>query len=179
MEEMAQSVPPGAEGTLALLGPDLMNMEKLGLCWGGFLFPLPLSFSQINRSHLVRAVLENLCYAIKANYLQLEEISETGLGSVSLGGGLARSRVLPQMLADVLDRPVLLPKLTEVSALGAAMCAAAGAGLYPSLAESVMAMKGKQYRFAPDVGNAAEYAKYCQKWKVASRRMEELSQELQ
>jgi len=179
MERMARSVPPGAEGTLALLGPDLMNMGKLGLRWGGFLFPLPLSFSQINRSHLVRAVLENLCFAIKANYIQLEEISETGLGPMSLGGGLARSRCLSQMLADVLDRPVLLPKLTEVSALGAAMCAAAGAGLYPSLAEAVLAMKGEQHRFEPDVGNAAEYAEYYQKWRVASRRMEELSQELQ
>ena len=178
MEEMARSVPPGAEGTLALLGPDLMNMEKLGLRWGGFLFPLPLSFSQINRSHLVRAVLENLCYAIKANYLQLEEIAEIGMGAVSLGGGLSRSLCLAQMLADVLDKPVLVPQNKEVTALGAAMCAAAGAGLYPSLAEAVVAMKGKQYRFAPDVGNAAEYAEYYQKWKIASRRMEELSQEL-
>jgi sugar (pentulose or hexulose) kinase len=179
MEQMAQSVPLGAEGTLALLGPDVMNMGRLGLRWGGFLFPLPLSFSQISRGHLVRAALENLCFAIKANYAQLEEISETGLGPVSLGGGLARSRVLPQMLADVLDRPVLLPKLTEVSALGAAMCAATGAGLYSSLTEAVLAMKGEQHCFEPDVGNAAEYAEYYQKWRVAARRLEELSQELQ
>ena len=179
MEEMARSVPLGAEGTLALLGPDLMNMDKLGLRWGGCLFPLPLSFSQINRSHLVRAVLENLCYAIKANYLQLEEISEIGMGAVSLGGGLSRSLCLSQMLADILDKPVLVPQHKEVTALGAAMCAAAGAGLYPSLAEAVMAMKGEQYRFAPDVGNAAEYAEYYQKWRVAARRLEELSQELQ
>ena len=98
--------------------------------------------------------------------------------AVRLGGGLARSRCLAQMLADVLDRPVLVPQQKEVTALGAAMCAAAGAGLYPSLSEAVAAMKGEQHRFTPDAGNAVEYDEYYQKWKIASRRMEELSQEL-
>ncbi len=40
-------------------------------------------------------------------------------------------------------------------------------------------MKGGQHQFTPDAGNAAEYEEYYHKWKIASERMEELSQELQ
>jgi len=179
MEELARSVPLGAEGALALLGPDLMNMDRLGLRWGGFLFPLPLSFSQIGRGHLVRAALENFCFAIRANYAQLEQISGAHLGQLGLAGGLARSHTLVQMMADVLSRPVTIPESHEATALGAAMCAATGAGMYSSLNEAMGAMKGRQSQFVPDPSNAAEYDEYYDKWRTASKRLEELSGELQ
>ena len=67
MDELAEEVPVGTEGMLALLGPAAMDMNRLGLKMGGLLMPVPLSAGDIGKSHLVRAVLENLCFAIRAN----------------------------------------------------------------------------------------------------------------
>ena len=42
-----------------------------------------------------------------------------------------------QMFADILERPVELTKVSELGALGAAMCAGIGAGLYKDCEDAV------------------------------------------
>jgi glycerol kinase len=56
---------------------------------------------------------------------------------------------MAQDLADMLGVPVERPDFVETTALGAAMLAACGAGLYPDLAAAVAAMRGKLARFDP------------------------------
>jgi glycerol kinase len=58
---------------------------------------------------------------------------------------------MAQDIADLLDVPVERPDFVETTALGAAMLAATGAGLYPSLAEATQAMRGKLHRFEPQM----------------------------
>ncbi|MFC1926597.1 FGGY-family carbohydrate kinase [Chloroflexota bacterium] len=179
MDELAEEVPVGAEGMVALLGPAAMDMNRLGLKMGGLLMPVPLSAGDIRKSHLVRAVLENLCFAIRANCLQLEEISGMMVKGVSIGGGLTRSRCLTRMLPSVLNTPVFVPEVTEVTALGAAIIAAAGAGVYSSLEEAVSSMKTRGEVIEPDPLIAAEYSEYYERWVAAVQRLEELSEEIQ
>jgi len=179
MDELAEQVPVGAEGVLALLGPAAMDMNRLGLKMGGLLMPVPLSAGDIRKAHLVRAVLENLCFAIRANCLQLEKISGMVVKGVSIGGGLTKSRCLTRMLPSVLNAPVFVPEVTEVTALGAAIIAAAGAGVYSSMEEAAVAMKPKGEVVEPDPLIAAEYSEYYERWVVAVQRLEELSEEIQ
>ncbi len=69
MDKLALESPPGAEGVKAFIGPQATNMSSLGMRYGGFLFPVPTSVTNVSKAHLVRAALENLSYAIKANCL--------------------------------------------------------------------------------------------------------------
>jgi autoinducer 2 (AI-2) kinase len=178
MDQLALSVPPGADGVLAFIGPAVMDMSHLALRYGGFLFPVPLSATNIQRAHLVRAALENFCFAIKANCLQLEAISGLKIEEVRLGGGLAKSQCLTKILPAVLDLPTYIPEITEVSALGAAMCAAVGAGVYSSLGEAMSAMKPQMKVIAPERLSALEYEEYYQRWISTAKSLGKLSEEM-
>ena len=179
MDSLAQRVAPGADGVLAFVGPAAMDMSHLGLKFGGFLFPVPFSVTNLQRAHLIRAVLENICFAIKANCLQLERISGMKIEEVRIGGSLAKSQCLVEILAAVLDSPVIVPKVTEVSGFGAAMCAAVGSGVYSSLEEAMTAMKPEVRVIEPDRLAVLEYDEYYQRWTAAADWLEKLSEEMQ
>ncbi|MAF85315.1 MAG: hypothetical protein CL875_02360 [Dehalococcoidales bacterium] len=176
MDDMALQAPPGAGEVLAYIGPAIMDMSHLAIKFGGFLFPVPLSVTGVERAHLVRASLENLSFAIKANYLQLEAISASKIGEVKIGGSLAKSRCLAQILPNVLEVPVHIPETTEVSGLGAAVCAAVGSGNYSSLEEGMEAMRPKFRVIEPDRPSASEYAEYYQRWITTGKWLEKLSE---
>jgi sugar (pentulose or hexulose) kinase len=177
MDQLAFPVSPGADGALAFLGPAAMDMSHLGMRLGGFILPIPLSAANIQRPHLVRAALENFCFAIKANCLQLEAISGSKIGEVKLGGGLVKSRCLTQILPAVLNIPIFIPEITEISGLGAAMCAAAGSGAYASLEEAMRAMKLEMKVVEPERLAVVEYAEYYQRWLSTTKWLEKLNEE--
>jgi len=77
------------------------------------------------RAELARAAVEGVVFAI-ASAAALLDVPE---GPVLLSGGGARSAPVPQLLADVLGRPVRPVRLRSASAVGAALLAARGAGL--------------------------------------------------
>ncbi|GAA3153311.1 FGGY family carbohydrate kinase [Blastococcus jejuensis] len=77
------------------------------------------------RAELARAAVEGVVFAI-ASAAALLDVPD---GLVLLSGGGARSALVPQLLADVLDRPVRPVWLRSASAVGAALLAARGAGL--------------------------------------------------
>jgi glycerol kinase len=72
-----------------------------------------------------------------------------------IDGGMAANSWLAQDLADMTGLEVTRPDDVETTALGAALVAAVGAGIYSDLASSAEAMVGEGMRFAPrDLGAA-------------------------
>jgi sugar (pentulose or hexulose) kinase len=155
-----------------------MDMTRLKPLVGGVLFPITPSVTQVERKDVIRAVLENLSFAVKANCLQLEEASHLKTKSVSMGGGLARSQALGQILADVLAMPVDYYGIAEVTSYGAAMCAAVGAGVYPDLDTASEAMGPRPKLVSPDEHGVQDYARYYEKWLKAARWLEGLGEEM-
>jgi sugar (pentulose or hexulose) kinase len=178
MDRLASKVSPGADGVLAFIGPATMDMSHLAMKFGGFLFPVPLSTTNIQQAHLLRASLENLCFAIKANCLQLEAISRLKITEVRIGGSLAKNQCLAHMLPAVLGMPVYISEVSEVSALGAAVCAAVGSGVYPSLEDSMKTMTQRFKIIEPDRLVALEYAEYYQRWSTTAKWLDKLSEEI-
>lgn len=176
MDHLAQQVSPGCDGVMAFIGPTTMNMSRLGLKLGGFLFPVPLSANDISKAHLIRSALENLCFAIKDNCLQIEMVSGNKIQEVTIGGGLAKSSLLAEILTSVLDLPVLVPAVKEVSGLGAAMCAAAGSGVYSSMQEAIEMMRPEKKIFEPEQSTALEYSECYQRWRFTAKELEKLSE---
>ena len=177
MDRMAQETVPGAEGVVAFLGPRLMDMSRLRLSQGGFVFSITPSVTHVRMKHLIRAALENLCFAFKANCTQLEEVSGLSVKEVSIGGGLAQSRALVQILADVLDMPVICPETAQVTSWGAAMCAAVGSGAYADLEQAMEAMRPKSTILEPTPRSAEGYLRHYQRWLSIGKRIEDLSEE--
>lgn len=176
MDHMARQSPASTDGVLAFIGPAAMDMSHLSLRYGGFLFPVPLSANSINKGHLIRATLENLSFAIKANCHQIEQVSGQKIKGITIGGGLARSRFLAETLPSVLDLPVSVPEITDVSGLGAAMCAAVGSGAYSTLEEAIDTMKPKSRIFQPDKSSALEYNECYQRWISTSEWLLKMSE---
>ena len=71
-----------------------------------------------------------------------------------IDGGMSANDWMAQDLADMLTIDVERPAFVETTALGAAMLAAVGCGLFPSL-EDAASMRGGVTRFAPMLDNDA------------------------
>jgi len=123
----AFAVPPGAEGLIFLpylTGERTPYFDPLARgAWVG----LRLSHS---RGHLLRAALEGVAFAVRQG---LEALLATGVAATELrlaGGGTFDAR-WRQLLADVLEQPLLATATTAASALGAALLAGVGFGAWP------------------------------------------------
>jgi L-xylulokinase len=77
--------------------------------------------------------------------------------NATLSGGGARSAVWPQMFADVLGIPIAVSGCAETGALGAAIAAGVGAGVFTDLDQGVRAMAQRSTRFTPDPAMVGHY----------------------
>jgi autoinducer 2 (AI-2) kinase len=178
MDSLAQESPPGAGGMLAFIGPAVMDMSRLKPSLGGFIFSVTPSITAVEKKHFVRAALENLAFAFKGNCVQLEEVSQQKVKQVSMGGGLAQSRCLVKILSDILAMPVTCFESPQVTAWGAAMCAAVGSGIYPDLNRAMVAMKPKSRVVEPDAQSGQEYAPHYERWRITAKWLEDLYEKI-
>jgi glycerol kinase len=80
------------------------------------------------RAQLARATLEAIAYQTFDAVRAMEAAGAPALVELRVDGGASVNRWLMQFQADVLGVPVLVPELTETTALGAASMAAVGSG---------------------------------------------------
>src|SRR5438132_626578 len=125
----AFAVPAGAEGLVFLpylTGERTPYFDPVARgAWIG----LRLSHS---RGHLLRAALEGVAFAVRQG---TEALLATGVAATELrlaGGGSFDPR-WRQLLADVLEQPLLATATTSASALGAALLAGVGFGAWPDV----------------------------------------------
>lgn len=132
MDHMAQAVPVGADRLLFL--PYLMGERTPHLnpdCRGVF-----FGLSGIHtRAHMIRAVMEGVSYSLRDCAGVLRAMGVTSREIVACGGG-GTSPLWRQMLADVLDCDVCTAASREGPALGVALLAGVGAGVYKSVPEA-------------------------------------------
>ena len=80
-------------------------------------------------------------------------------------GGAAKSPLWCQILADVTGKPVKVPVVKEATALGAAILAGCGVGVYPSIEEGARRTVKWDRRFEPSAENAPVYEALYQTWR--------------
>jgi xylulokinase len=156
LEAEASTLPIGSDGLLALP------------YWGAVMTPywdpqargafVGLSGSH-RRAHMYRSLLEGIA---------LEQALVTGMIESAMGlpvtefvaiGGGSASDLWCQIMADATGKPVRRSKTVEASSLGAAICAAVGAGWFSSAVEAAEAMSDKELReVEPSTQNMARYA---------------------
>ena len=168
--EMAAQVPIGSEGLVLVdyfQGNRSPHSDPLvrGMIWG-------LSLSH-GPGHVFRAILEGICYGTEHIFRTLREQGyEPRLIVVS--GGSTRSDLWMHMHADVSNVPISLTREGEGPALGAAMLAAVGAGIYPDLQTAAEKMVHTERTVEPDPARHAEYEFYVDKYIETYPRMKDL-----
>jgi xylulokinase len=122
-------VPVGSNGLIFL--PHLMGERgpTADPCAVGVLYGLSLAHG---RAEIARAVLEGCACQLR----RIIEALEVTVGELVTVGGGAKSRRWLQIIADVIGLPLLVPRVVEAGALGAAILAAVGIGLYPSVEQA-------------------------------------------
>ncbi|QJQ31191.1 glycerol kinase [Sphingomonas lacunae] len=117
------------------------------------------------KAHIVRAALESMAHQCH-DLMQAFAADGAGWDRLRIDGGMSANNWMAQDLADVLKLPVERPTDVETTALGAAMCAAVGVGLYPSLAEASACMRPETDGFAPAMADAARDVRLAA-WRLA------------
>lgn len=125
---------------LSGLGAPHWRPEARGLIRG-------ISFAT-TRAHLVRAALEAHAHQVN-DLMKAFEADGVSWERLRIDGGMVANDWLAQDLADMLELAVERPAMVETTALGAAMLAAVGAGIYANLEETATAMSGEATRFEP------------------------------
>jgi len=156
LEAEAAAAPVGSHGLLTLP------------YWGAVMTPYwdPLargSFVGFTASHrtgeMYRSVLEGIALEQAVVTGMIERQSGLQVKELVAIGGGAASDLWCQIIADVTGKAVLRSATVEASGLGAAMCAAAGAGWFPTPAAAAQCMCGPVTRIsAPRPREHARYA---------------------
>ena len=161
---------PGAGGLSAHLGPRPMNAAAMGPYLGGLVTMTPVNTEALGRGELLRAVLENIAFALRANLAQAQEVSGLTATRVALGGGLTRASAFPSIVASVFGRAIDLSTEVDVTGWGAARIAgrAAGIDLPPARSRCV----------EPDAAAIETYARLYERWRRLSDGLDALREGL-
>ena len=134
MSAEAAASPPGANGVVFL--PHMMG-ERAPI-WDpharGVFIGLSLG---TRRGDLARAVMEGAAYAMRQLIELIEGYSGITLGRIVTVGGAARNPLWRQIKADVWGVELVYPSVRDAAALGAALTAGVGAGIYQDYREAV------------------------------------------
>lgn len=108
-------------------------------------------------NHFTRAVFEGVAFV---NRIHFDLFRQAGLrvGKLIMIGGGTKSTIWPQIVADVCNVPVELPRIQEAACAGAAVLAASGCGIFSSIGEGSATFKGESSRILPSQKHAEQYA---------------------
>jgi glycerol kinase len=116
------------------------------------------------RAHLARAALESIAYQTVDAVRAMEAASDVRLEELKADGGAVVNRWLMQFQADVLGVPVIVPEVTETTALGAAYLAGVATGKWGE--QDVRAMWREAARYEPKM-SADERETLLSEWQMA------------
>lgn len=161
-------MPQGPSGILVLphfapTGPPSFISDSTGLIAGLRL--------ETSRGEILKGILEGITFYLKEC---VDSLPPTGIeiDDYWVAGGGSQSDRWVQLSADILGRRFVRPAVTEAGALGAALIAGVGSGVYPSFETAVEGMIRRERTFEPDDDRHNMYGdwyeRYQQLWPAAS-----------
>lgn len=122
-------------------------------------------------AHIARAALEGIAFQVADVLEVMKEDSGIAMNGLRVDGGACVNNLLMQFQADVLQVPVVRPKVVETTALGAAYLAGLATGFWKDRAEVSRAWQAER-TFEPRM-SADEAAYRRSRWNEALRRARE------
>lgn len=175
MEEAASAIPPGSNGVTAIFS-NVMNVKRWVQASPSFVqFDLDNPAGS-NRAACIRALEEQAAYVSRGHLAIIQELAGRIYHEVVFTGGAAKGRLWPQIVADVLGLAVRLPEVKESTALGAAMYAGVGSGVYADLHEAGARLVRFERTVEPDPASVVAYDAHFARWSELYPRILELSE---
>lgn len=122
----------------------------------------------VNKGHIARAALEATAFQTREVLDAMELDSKVKLTALKVDGGMVFNELLMQFQADMLNVPVIRPKVAETTALGAAYAAGLAVGFWKNF-EELRANWGYDKEWQPQM-NAVVRQKMYAGWKKAVLR---------
>lgn len=156
LERSAAELPPGAGGVVGVFS-NVMNARRWthgSPSFIGFNVTNPVGSA---RMACFRAIEESAAYVSRSHLAIVEEITGKRITETLFTGGAACGTLWPQICADTLGVPVHVPVVKESSALGAAICAGVGIGLFNDPLETGQRLVRIERSYQPRVGVTEQY----------------------
>lgn len=151
MDMMLDITPAGNEGLVLhpSWSPGLMTPSAKGIMVG---------FSDVHtKAHVYRAIVEGVGLGLLEGIRQLEKASKFQIKRVMASGGGSNSDRICKVMADIFGLPVQKTQTYENSALGAALTAYKGIGVFKTYDEAIKSMVHITKEYKPDMKNHARY----------------------
>ena len=122
----------------------------------------------VNKGHIARAVLEATAYQTRDIVEAINKDSGVELTKLKVDGGMVGNELLMQFQSDILTVPVVRPRVSETTALGAAYVAGLAVGFWVGLDE--LRRNWKEDKTWQPTGDSEVIEKYYREWKKAVDR---------
>jgi autoinducer-2 kinase len=165
LEEMALKVPPGSRGIIPIFS-DVMRYGK----WyhaAPSLLNLSIDPSKCGKSEIFRALEENAAIVAANNLKRIFAFTGVQTDTLVFAGGASKGSLWCQILADVTGKQVRVPVVKEATALGGAIAAGIGIGLYRDMTEASDALVRWESDYEPNEKNYQIYQEVQHKWAKA------------
>ena len=134
-----------------------------------------LNAEVFNKYSFYRALLENTCLVTKGHLELVQKATGRSPKKITFAGGAAKSSLWPQILADTLNLSVEVPVVKEATALGAAILAGKGIGLYSDVEQTAKSFAKIEREFKPQAAKVPVYQALYEKWNEVYRAQLELA----
>jgi len=107
--------------------------------------------------------MEGCAYESRRQAELMEAGTSTRVEEIKMYGGSARSDIWNQIFCDVFNKPLHVPETAETTALGAAISAAVGCGLFADFKNTVASMVSIRKTYSPTPSHAERYTRFYEK----------------
>jgi autoinducer-2 kinase len=177
MDQEAEKIPAGSYGMMCTFS-DVMNF----ICWkhaSPTFTNFELDPQKFSRYTFYRAILENTAMVTRGHLELVKEATGNMPNEIVFANGASKSPLWCQILSDVLGLPVKVPMVKEATALGAAIMAGIGVGVYEDISETAQKLVQWDKTYQPKMENYKIYDKMYGPWrKVYAAQLELCNQNL-
>ena len=163
MNEQAAKVPAGSYGMMCAFS-DVMNY----IAWR-HAAPTFTNFDfdpeKFNKYTFYRAIMENTAMVTRGHLELVREATGNAPSEIVFAGGASKGDIWCQILADVLGLPVKVPVVKEATALGAAILAGYGVGVFPDISATARRLVKWDKTFTPNAQNHQVYERMYGPWR--------------
>ncbi len=161
LDNRASNIAPGCDGMVFLpylqgeRSPIWDNSAK-GLFFG-------IDY-QSTKAHFIRSIMEGVAFSLRHN---IETAKESGIEVSQLHamGGSSKSTVWMQIKADITGIPIIISDCQNATALGAALLAGIGVGIYQNATDAVTKTIRYSQNIIPNKSNNSLYSLIYEKYK--------------
>lgn len=165
LEELASNVPAGSYGILPIFS-DAMHYGKWYHAAPSFL-NLSLDTQKSSKAAMFRSLQENAAIVSMLNLESIFAFTGVNTDTITFAGGASKGPLWSQILADVTQKEIHIPRVNEATALGGAFACGVATGEYDSISQAAKAFVQWEKSYTPDAAKAPLYQDLAGKWKEA------------